>query len=763
MAIAQQRDATWNQVKQKLGFVGASGLPQSLTNVRTAAEGSNPRPIDSFDGYLYGVTQPGGSIYRIALDAISDSTLPVLANWTLMNAAAAPTSLRILPMSDGEVLLCIGGAIWKSSGWAANPTTATWTVKVTATAGGNASFLQFGIDYSPDRTKVIAVEYSGGVPDSDAWSQSRKVLVSLDSGNTWTLVYDTEVVWGSAKNRKSHLHAACYDPWANDGEGGFWFTEGHGDSFADGPVGLYFTDPDGLNATRCTGDYPKGATPTVMVATEYGLVMGTDSVETGLWLFPRTKNPLTENAVQMCEFRHGVAVHANTHFADRGFRDPDTGIVYVSFETGLTGAPTFIAASDGRSASIVYEGTATSGDKILQVMAARGKLIAHYTDTAGTSHKHLFANFSNDLRVPNRTAEDRGYITGGFSDDMTSVCVGRGSSIQGDVVGDTIGRSAVVGVANIVSGVGVDSVCVLGFNNSCTKPLMILIGDSHTIDTGTNNIVIGWGHTESGRSVDGTFQVCIGTNNNLGTDGVLSIGSGNTSLGNSSLSIGNGIDSGIHTNAVGIGVNIDLVSDCTAIGNAITMTGVSSVAIGNNSTTELNGTAVGFTCSSGQYSAAFGTSSIAGLVGGSFVCAAFGYDVDVTATGGYGLGASIDVTHANSGVLGYNMASTAANQLKIGPVHIELTEQTEPAAPAANDLRLYAVDDGAGTTCLRVRTAIGIYTLAPHELRSFTVATVPSAAFDGRLIYVTDEAGGEVPAFSDGTNWRRFTDRAIIS
>lgn len=55
--------------------------------------------------------------------------------------------------------------------------------------------------------------------------------------------------------------------------------------------------------------------------------------------------------------------------------------------------------------------------------------------------------------------------------------------------------------------------------------------------------------------------------------------------------------------------------------------------------------------------------------------------------------------------------------------------------------------------------------LAPMRLASYTVAGVPSAATAGAgaQIYVTNEAGGAVPAFSDGTNWRRVTDRAIIS
>ena len=51
----------------------------------------------------------------------------------------------------------------------------------------------------------------------------------------------------------------------------------------------------------------------------------------------------------------------------------------------------------------------------------------------------------------------------------------------------------------------------------------------------------------------------------------------------------------------------------------------------------------------------------------------------------------------------------------------------------------------------------------PIKLPSFTVGTLPSAAYDGGLIYVTDESGGEVPAFCDGTNFRRVTDRAVVS
>jgi len=62
------------------------------------------------------------------------------------------------------------------------------------------------------------------------------------------------------------------------------------------------------------------------------------------------------------------------------------------------------------------------------------------------------------------------------------------------------------------------------------------------------------------------------------------------------------------------------------------------------------------------------------------------------------------------------------------------------------------------TSIVRASSVKGI-----PELPSFAVADVPSAAKGGRLIFVPDESGGPVPAYSDGTNWRRFSDGAIIS
>ena len=48
---------------------------------------------------------------------------------------------------------------------------------------------------------------------------------------------------------------------------------------------------------------------------------------------------------------------------------------------------------------------------------------------------------------------------------------------------------------------------------------------------------------------------------------------------------------------------------------------------------------------------------------------------------------------------------------------------------------------------------------------SYTVAGLPNAATSGAgaIVFVSNAAGGSVLAFSDGTNWRRISDRAIVT
>ncbi len=83
-----------------------------------------------------------------------------------------------------------------------------------------------------------------------------------------------------------------------------------------------------------------------------------------------------------------------------------------------------------------------------------------------------------------------------------------------------------------------------------------------------------------------------------------------------------------------------------------------------------------------------------------------------------------------------------------------------------------SADGGTWLTGLTVDAATGkthapagVSAGAAIGLCTYSVAGVPdaTAAGAGALIFVSNETGGSVPAFSDGVSWRRMTDRAIIS
>lgn len=63
-----------------------------------------------------------------------------------------------------------------------------------------------------------------------------------------------------------------------------------------------------------------------------------------------------------------------------------------------------------------------------------------------------------------------------------------------------------------------------------------------------------------------------------------------------------------------------------------------------------------------------------------------------------------------------------------------------------------------------IERAMAVRWDSPLMLQSFAKADLPTAAnWTGGIIYVTDDVGGETIAFSDGADWLRVQDRAVIS
>lgn len=90
--------------------------------------------------------------------------------------------------------------------------------------------------------------------------------------------------------------------------------------------------------------------------------------------------------------------------------------------------------------------------------------------------------------------------------------------------------------------------------------------------------------------------------------------------------------------------------------------------------------------------------------------------------------------------------------------------QTTPNGSTSLQARLDITESGnVGIGVVNPSTKLEVD--GPVRVKSYTVAGAPSAsgAGAGAIIYVSNETGGAVLAFSDGTNWRRVTDRAVIS
>jgi len=88
----------------------------------------------------------------------------------------------------------------------------------------------------------------------------------------------------------------------------------------------------------------------------------------------------------------------------------------------------------------------------------------------------------------------------------------------------------------------------------------------------------------------------------------------------------------------------------------------------------------------------------------------------------------------------------------------------EEAVTQEQDLGL--VTDVA-TTEIDMGTIVTGGVIYPDQLviPTYTVAQLAnlSASPAAQFVYCSDESGGAVPAFSDGTNWRRVTDRAVVT
>ena len=113
-----------------------------------------------------------------------------------------------------------------------------------------------------------------------------------------------------------------------------------------------------------------------------------------------------------------------------------------------------------------------------------------------------------------------------------------------------------------------------------------------------------------------------------------------------------------------------------------------------------------------------------------------------------------DATTAGRAMLTAADAAAQRVLLALGTAALKNTGTSGDVVPLAN---------GANTWSAAQTFAAAPVFSVPFPVPSYTVAGVPSAAVAGKLAYISNETGGAVLAFSDGTDWRRVTDRAVIS
>lgn len=195
---------------------------------------------------------------------------------------------------------------------------------------------------------------------------------------------------------------------------------------------------------------------------------------------------------------------------------------------------------------------------------------------------------------------------------------------------------------------------------------------------------------------------------------------------------------------------------------------------------------------------AYENSNIAVTVGGSANTVIFttsGVSVSGNVSASYFIGSGTAITGINSfgnvfvsgqspvladntsdtltfvGGTGIAITTDAANDsVTISTVSTEGPFATSGSFGTVDEAATVSEDEGLVTDSATITydlgsiiTATGLIYPDQFVLPTFTVTTLPSASTPAQMIYVSDESGGATIAFSDGTNWRRVQDRAIVS
>ena len=369
-------------------------------------------------------------------------------------------------------------------------------------------------------------------------------------------------------------------------------------------------------------------------------------------------------------------------------------------------------------------------------------------------------NVADDDHIPNKKYVDDKVATTATSTTTGGVKIGSNITASGD---GTISVAAPftlsTATANVVGGVKI------GSNITASGDGTISVAAPFTLSTATANVVggvkLGSGLASYG---DGTIYVTGGGGG--GGASIISQDEGST-LSTQTSSI-NFIGAGVTATNIADAITIRIEGGGGGFGGGIVQ----------NTTQFIDATPTA--------SSATGAVSIVGGVGigGGIFVSGVGAFKNASATsssstgalqvvGGVGIGGSLfvnnSVTATNVRVTSYtNATSTLTGALTVaGGIGVGASVFVANTVTAAS-----FVNAGTGTPTIQSPTSIILDAQtevnvlgSPFRLWSRTVSqlTLLGGVSAGAMAFCTDESGGAVPVFYDGTNWRRMTDRNIIS
>jgi hypothetical protein len=293
---------------------------------------------------------------------------------------------------------------------------------------------------------------------------------------------------------------------------------------------------------------------------------------------------------------------------------------------------------------------------------------------------------------------------------------------------------------------------------------------ANDIALGTNAQALGASSSAfgSGAAANGLSTIAIGNNPTASGANSIAIGTQTTSQGVGSISIGQ--LAGTPLGAAGTtSIQIGTLSnanqlDGIAIGNGAVTNRVRAIVIGQGAAATIGG---------------FGNIVIGGNGAKSDVSQsiAIGENARNLFTGGGGgadIAIGLDSTTDSVGggdnsaiAIGFGSSATRLQSIAIGRAASATAQNAVAIGPNVGNASSNSVLIGSSGTNVFFLTSTGAFGLAGtgamYLLPNYAVASLPTVANLGGFIYVTDESGGAVPAFSDGANWRRVTDRAIVT